>query len=89
MFVNAVGSLAIKENISYTVLREGFGRRIGNGHHSYAKKNKYRIFFDLEQENKVVPVVENLSPVLSRWLKSRELKMSELLKYGSWIVEMF
>jgi len=55
-FVNAVGALAAKENSSYTVLREGFGRRVGGEYFDWAQKNKRRICLNLEQEKGEAPV---------------------------------
>ena len=56
-FINVVGALAVKENAPYTVLqREGFGRRAGGYTHDWERKNKHRIFLNLEQENREVPV---------------------------------
>lgn len=55
-FINVVGTLAVKENAPYTVLREGFGRRAGGEYYDWARKNKHRIFLNLEQENKDIPV---------------------------------
>jgi hypothetical protein len=52
IFINAVGALAVKENAPYTVLREGFGRRAGGECYDWARKNKHRLFLNLEQENK-------------------------------------
>lgn len=55
-FINVVGALAVKENAPYTVLREGFGRRAWGEYYDWARRNKHRIFVNLEQENKEVPV---------------------------------
>lgn len=53
-FMNVVGILAVKENSPYTVLREGFGRRAGGECFDWERKNKHRIFINLEQENREV-----------------------------------
>lgn len=56
-FINAIGSLVVRENAPYTVLqREGFGRRAGGESYDWARKNKHRIFLNLERESKDVPV---------------------------------
>ncbi len=60
-FINAVGALAVKENAPYTVLREGFGRRAGGESFDWARKNKHRIFLNLEQESKDVPVRQKIA----------------------------
>lgn len=54
--INAVGVLAVKENVPYTVLREGFGRRAGGECYDWARKNKHRMFLNLEQESRDVPI---------------------------------
>jgi hypothetical protein len=55
-FINVVGALAVKENSSYTVMREGFGRREGGESYDWGRKNEHLIFLNLEQENREVPV---------------------------------
>jgi len=72
-FINSVGALAVKENAPYTVLREGFGRRAGGECYDWARKNKHRIFLNLEQENKDVPVRLKIAARgrLINWLKER------------------
>lgn len=69
-FINAVGALAVKENAPYTVLREGFGRRAGGECYDWARKNKHRIFLNLEQESKDVPVRQKIAARarLADWL---------------------
>jgi len=56
IFINLVGALAVKENAPYTVLREGYGRRAGGECYDWARKNKHRIFLNLEQSKREVPV---------------------------------
>ena len=72
-FINRVGALAVKENAPYTVLREGFGRRAGGECYDWARKNKHRIFLNLEQENKDVLVRLKIAARgrLINWLKER------------------
>ncbi len=55
-FINVVCTLAVKENAPYTVLREGFGRRAGGECYDWERKNKHRIFLNLELENRDAPV---------------------------------
>jgi hypothetical protein len=47
-FINQVGALAVKENAPYTVLLEDYGRRAGGECFDWERKNKHRIFFNLE-----------------------------------------
>lgn len=42
-FINAVGMLAVRENAPYTVLSEGYGRRVGGECYNWAQKNKHRL----------------------------------------------
>jgi hypothetical protein len=37
-------------------LREGYGRRAGGESYDWARKNKHRIFLNLEQRGKDVPI---------------------------------
>lgn len=72
-FVNAVGALAVKENAPYTVLREGFGRRAGGEYYDWARKNKHRIFLNLEQESKDIPLRLKIAARvrLADWLREQ------------------
>ena len=60
-FINAVGALAVLENAPYTVLREGFGRRAGGESYDWARKNKHRIFLNLEQNRNEIPSREKIA----------------------------
>ena len=73
IFINIVGALAVKENAPYTVLREGFGRRAGGECYDWARKNKHRLFLNLEQENKDIPVRLKIAArgQLVSWLKEQ------------------
>lgn len=81
-FINAVGALAVKENAPYTVLREGFGRRAGGECYDWARKNKHRIFLNLEQENKDVPVRLKIAArgQLVNWLKGQGAVGEQIIK---------
>jgi len=81
-FVNAVGALAVKENAPYTVLREGFGRRAGGECYDWERKNKHRIFLNLEQENKDIPVRLKIAARgwLVNWLKEQGEKGERITK---------
>lgn len=72
VFMNAVGSLAVKENAPYTVLREGFGRRERSEFFNWERRNKHRIYLNLEEKNKDVPVRDKIAARrhLKNWLLS-------------------
>ena len=82
VFMNAIGSLAVKENAPYTVLREGFGRRDRNGYFNWERRNKHRIYINLDEQNKDVSVREKIAArvYLSDWLKKQGVEGSKLLK---------
>lgn len=81
-FINQVGALAVKENSPYTVLREGYGRRAGGECFDWERKNKHRIFINLEQENREVPVRLKIAARarLVDWLGEQGLEGGRLLK---------
>lgn len=81
VFMNAIGALAIKENAPYTVLREGFGRRDRSEYFDWERRNKHRIYLNLEEQNKDVPVREKLAARshLKRWLLSKEKEGERLI----------
>jgi hypothetical protein len=81
-FINAVGALAVKENAPYTVLREGFGRRAGGECYDWARKNKHRIFLNLEQENKHVSAREKIAARirLGDWLREQGAEGEQVLR---------
>lgn len=86
-FINAIGALAVKGNAPYTVLREGCGRRGGGECYDWARKNKHRIFLNLEQESKDVPT--RLKVVarahLVSWLRGQGMEGERVLK--AWRIE--
>ncbi len=88
-FINSVGALAVLENAPYTVLREGFGRRAGGYAQDWERKNKHRIFINLDEENEGVPVREKIAARarLVNWLKGqagegKQAKASGLSRHG-------
>jgi len=82
IFMNAVGSLAVKENAPYTVLREGFGRRDRNEYFNWERRNKHRIYLNLEKQNKDALVREKIAAriYLKHWLLSMEIEGERLIK---------
>ncbi len=81
-FINAVGALAVKENAPYTVLREGFGRRAGGEYYDWARKNKHRIFLNLEQGNSDVPIRLKIvaRASLVNWLREQAVDGEQIIK---------
>lgn len=82
VFMNAVGSLAVKENAPYTVLREGFGRRDRNEYFNWERRNKHRIYLNLEEQNKDVPIREKIAARtnLKYWLLKQNYDGQRLIK---------
>lgn len=82
IFMNEVGSLAVKENAPYTVLREGFGRRDRYEFFDWERRNKHRIYLNLEEQSKDVPVREKIAAQfrLVDWLKSKNSEGEYILK---------
>ena len=81
-FINAIGALAVKENSPYTVLCEGFGRRAGGYAQDWERKNKHRIFLNLEQENKEVPIRLKIAArgQLVNWLEEQGVEGERIIK---------
>ena len=81
-FINAIGALAVKENAPYTVLREGFGRRAAGYVEDWARKNKHRIYLNLESKNKEVPLREKVAARarLADWLAEQGCEGEQILK---------
>jgi len=82
VFMNAVGTLAVKENAPYTVLREGFGRRDRNEYFNWERRNKHRIYLNLEEKNKDVPVREKIAvrTFLKSWLLGKNQEGERLVR---------
>ncbi|MGI8543050.1 MAG: hypothetical protein ACR2MD_06165, partial [Aridibacter sp.] len=82
-FINAVGALAVRENAPFTVLREGFGRRAGGECYDWARKNKHRMFLNLEKKNKDVPVRKKIAAriCLVNWLREKGKEGERIIKY--------
>ena len=82
VFMNVIGALAVKENAPYTVLREGFGRRDRNEYFNWERRNKHRIYLNLEENNKDVPVREKIVArnLLRSWLKGKNLEGERLIR---------
>lgn len=81
-FINVIGALAVLENAPYTVLREGFGRCAGGESYDWARKNKHRIFLNLEQEKREVPIRVKIAAQLRLldWLKDQGSTGTRLIR---------
>lgn len=86
-FINAISALAVLENAPYTVLREGYGRRAGGESYDWARKNKHRIFINLETRTKDVSLRVKIASRfrLVNWLKARGAEGERLIK--TWRLE--
>lgn len=86
-FINVIGALAVIENAPYTVLREGFGRRAGGESYDWARKNKHRIYLNLETEAKDVALRVKMASCfrLVNWLKARGPEGERIVK--TWELE--
>ena len=82
MFINDVGALAVREITPYTVLRESFGRRTDGESYDWVRKNRYRIFLNLEQASKAAPTREKIVARLHlvNWLKKQGTEGERVVK---------
>ena len=51
-FINSIGALAIKESAPYTVLDEGYGRRVGGESFDWTRKKKHYIHLNFQDDIK-------------------------------------
>ncbi len=86
-FINQVGVLAVKENAPYTVLCEGYGRRLGGYIEDWVRENKHRIFLNLEEGKMEVPIREKIAARahLVSWLKRQNIEGERIIK--TWKLE--
>jgi hypothetical protein len=72
-FINKVGALAIKENAPYTVLDEGYGRRVGGESFDWTRKKRHYIHLNFQDEIKAAaPRVKIAARFhLVEWLKEQ------------------
>ena len=86
-FINAIGALAVKENSPYTVLREGFGRCAGGYAQDWERKNKHRMFLNLEPGSGGVPFRVKIAAraQLISWLKKQGSEGNQVLR--TWKLE--
>ena len=86
-FITNVGALAIKENAPYTVLDEGYGRRVGGESFDWTRKKKHYIHLNFQDD------IENAAPRvkiaarfhLVEWLKKQGAEGERIIK--TWKLE--
>ena len=86
-FINEIGALAIKENAPYTVLDEGYGRRLGGESFDWTRKKKHYLHFNFQDD------IKNAAPrtkiaarfYLARWLKEQGAEGERVIK--NWKLE--
>ncbi len=68
-------------------MRKGFGRRAGGECYDWARKNKHRIFLNLEQQKREVPVREKIAARVRfiGWLRERKEAGERIIK--TWNLE--
>lgn len=81
-FINEVGSLAIKENAPYTVLDEGYGRRVGGESFDWTRKKRHYIHFNFQDDIKnAAPRRKIAARVhLLEWLKKQGAAGERVIK---------
>lgn len=86
-FMNQVGALAVLENAPYTVLNEGYGRRVGGESYDWTRKNRHRLFFNFQEEIKNSPPRIKIAARfhLLEWLKSQGAEGERIIK--NWKLE--
>lgn len=81
-FINSIGALVIKENAPYTVLDEGYGRRVGGESFDWTRKKKHYLHLNFQDE------IKNAAPRtkiaarfhLARWLKKQGAEGERIIK---------
>jgi hypothetical protein len=72
-FITSVGALAIKENAPYTVLDEGYGRRVGGESFDWTRKKRHYLHFNFQDDIKTAPPRLKIAARfhLVEWLKKQ------------------
>lgn len=86
-FINEVGALAVKENAPYTVLDEGYGRRVGGESFDWTRKKKHYIHLNFQND------IKNAAPRtkiaarfhLVEWLRKQGAEGERIIK--SWTLD--
>lgn len=86
-FINSVGALAVTENAPYTLLRDGYGRRVSGESYDLTRKNKHLIFLNFEQNKSEISVREKIAARarLEDWLNEQNAESGRVIK--TWKIE--
>ncbi len=86
-FISSIGELAIKENAPYTVLDEGYGRRVGGESFDWTRKKKHYIHLNFQDDIKAAaPRVKIAARFhLVEWLKKQGAEGERIIK--TWKLE--
>lgn len=72
-FISSIGALAVKENAPYTVLDEGYGRRVGGESFDWTRKKRHYLHFNFQDDIKAAPPRLKIAARfhLVEWLKKQ------------------
>ena len=81
-FINSIGALAVKENAPYTVLDEGYGRRVGGESFDWTRKKRHYLHFNFQDDIKNAPPRLRIAARfhLARWLKKQGAEGERIIK---------
>jgi hypothetical protein len=81
-FMNQVGALAVKENAPYTVLDEGYGRRVGGESFDWTRKKRHYIHLNFQDDVKAAaPRVKIAARFhLVEWLKEQGAEGERIIR---------
>jgi hypothetical protein len=81
-FINEIGALALKENAPYTVLDEGYGRRVGGESFDWTRKKRHYIHFNFQDEIKTAAPRAKIAARfhLVEWLRKQGAEGNRVIK---------
>lgn len=81
-FISSIGALAIKENAPYTVLDEGYGRRVGGESFDWTRKKRHYLHFNFQHDIKNAPSRLKIAAHfhLVEWLKKQGAEGERIIK---------
>jgi hypothetical protein len=81
-FINEVGALAIKENAPYTVLDEGYGRRVGGESFDWTRKKRHYIHLNFQDNVKAAAPRTKIAArfYLVEWLRKQGAEGERIIK---------
>lgn len=82
-FLNQIGQLAIRENVPYTILNESNYRRVEGNSFDWLRKNKYRFYFNFQEELQNTLPREKLAArfYLVDWLKNQGREGEQIVEH--------